>query len=86
MSIYKKPWYLYIAQCRDQTLYVGVARDVQRRIHEHNHTKRCKYTRSRQPVELVYKKRHASFALARKREVAIKKFTREKKLELIKSA
>lgn len=86
MSIYDKPWCVYIAKCRDETLYVGIALNVKRRIHEHNHTKRCKYTRARRPVELVYKKKYVSFSHARKREIALKKLSRIKKLKLIQSA
>lgn len=85
-TIYEKPWGVYIARCRDKTLYVGVARDVFKRIKEHNNTSRCKYTRFRKPIVLMYKEKCDNYNMARKRELEIKKFSREKKFEIISSS
>ena len=82
-SIYAQPWSVYIVKCRDKTLYVGVAKDVVKRIKEHNNTNRCKYTRFRKPIVLLYKKKCDNYNMARKRELEIKKFSRKKKLEII---
>jgi len=81
--IYKAPWFVYIAECRDKTLYVGIAIDAEKRVKEHNATSRCKYTRSRKPIKLVYKEICLNHNQAWKRERKIRSFTREKKLELI---
>jgi predicted GIY-YIG superfamily endonuclease len=81
--VYSKPWFVYIAQCCDESLYAGVALDVARRIHEHNHTSKCKYTRSRKPVALVYKESCPDHSSALKREIEIKRFGRQKKFNLI---
>ena len=35
-----KTWYVYIVQCADGTLYTGISTDVNRRLHEHNHSKK----------------------------------------------
>lgn len=52
-----KLWYVYIAECSDKSLYTGITTDIDRRISEHNNSnKGAKYTKSRQPVELVYYK------------------------------
>jgi len=80
---YDKAWFVYIAQCCDETLYSGVALDVARRIHEHNYTNKCRYTRSRKPVALVYKEACPNHSAALKREIAIKKLGRKDKFELI---
>ena len=80
---YNKPWFVYIAQCCDETLYAGVALDVARRIHEHNHTNKCRYTRSRKPIALVYKELCCNHSSALKREIEIKSFGKEKKFRLI---
>ena len=77
-------WYVYIAKCRDGTLYTGIAKDIGRRIKEHNTTGKCRYTKYRKPLMLVYKKKVSDYSTARKRECEIKKFSRKKKLELIK--
>jgi predicted GIY-YIG superfamily endonuclease len=82
---YSKPWFVYIAECKDKTLYTGIAKDVYKRIKEHNTTNKCRYTRSRKPIALKYKKKYSNYNLARKKETEIKKFSREKKFALINS-
>ena len=79
-------WYLYIAECRDKTLYVGITKDIQKRIREHNNTSKCRYTRYRKPVKLVYNEICPDYNSARKREREIKKFSRKKKFDLIDKA
>jgi len=79
----KEQWYLYIAECRDKTLYVGIAKDVARRIKEHNTESRCRYTRYRKPVRLVYQELCVDYGAARERESEVKKFSRKKKLGLM---
>ena len=81
----KAPWNVYILRCADGTLYTGVARDVQRRVNEHNSdpTLGARYTRSRLPVALVYQESAASRSAACKREFTIKSMRRQEKLEFI---
>jgi predicted GIY-YIG superfamily endonuclease len=31
-----KNWHVYIVRCSDDTLYTGIAKDVEKRIAEHN--------------------------------------------------
>ncbi len=81
-GIYNEPWFVYIAECRDKTLYVGVAKNAEQRIANHNKTNRCRYTRFRKPLILVHKELCNDYSTARKREAQIKKFSRKKKLEL----
>ena len=76
--------WVYIARCSDGSLYTGMATDVDRRIGEHNDGKGAKYTRSRRPVEEVYREECASKSAALKREAAIKRLSRAEKLNLIK--
>ena len=78
-------YYLYIVRCVDETLYTGIATDLERRIHEHNSSdKGAKYTRVRRPVKLVYSEVYPDRSTASKREYVIKKkMTREEKLRLI---
>ncbi|MDD5441673.1 MAG: GIY-YIG nuclease family protein [Candidatus Omnitrophica bacterium] len=78
-------WYLYIARCRDGTLYVGITKDVLRRIKEHNTTNKCRYTRFRKPITLIYSEKCESHSQALKREAEVKKWSRAKKLALIKA-
>ena len=48
--------YVYILRCADDTLYTGYTTDLKAREATHNAGKGAKYTRSRRPVTLVYKK------------------------------
>ena len=76
---------MYIVRCGDGTLYTGIARDVERRIVEHNGDDRlgARYTRSRRPVTLVYREAFTNRSEASKREAAIKRMTRGEKEQLI---
>ena len=48
-------WYFYVVRCCDNSLYAGITTDVDRRVSQHNTSKRgAKYTRSRRPVALVH--------------------------------
>jgi len=67
-------YYVYMVRCADDTLYTGIAKELQRRVDEHNSSdKGAKYTRTRRPVRLVYSERHPDRSSASKREYAIKK-------------
>ena len=77
-------YFVYIVQCSDDTLYTGITTDIKRRVEEHNSSdKGAKYTKLRRPVKLVYSEEAENRSCASKREYAIKKLSREKKLELM---
>ena len=75
--------FIYIVECKDKSLYTGWTNDVEARVKAHNEGKGAKYTKTRRPVKLVYTEEFATKQEATKREFAIKKLTREKKLKLI---
>lgn len=76
-------YYLYILQTQDNTLYCGIARDVQKRFQEHLSGKGAKYTRAHKPVKIVYIKEFESRSEAQKEEYRIKHLPKEEKLKLI---
>ena len=77
-------WFMYVVRCFDGSLYTGVTTDVTRRIHEHNSTKRgAKYTRSRRPVELVYRIVYKDRSAAQKAESRFKRLSRSQKMRKI---
>lgn len=78
-----KTWYVYLLRYKDDTLYCGITDDVQRRLEMHSSGKGAKYTRGRTPLELIYTESCSSHSEALKREYAIKRLTRNEKLELI---
>lgn len=78
--------YIYIVECSDKTLYVGCTNDLERRIFQHNNSKKgAHYTKLRRPVVLKYSEEFATLIKARRREVEIKSWRREQKLALIKT-
>ena len=78
-----KEFYVYILKCRDDSLYTGYTVNLNNRIRTHNRGKASKYTRGRLPVSLIYYESYATKGEALKRECAIKKLSREKKLQLV---
>ena len=53
------PWFLYLIECTDGSVYTGIAVDVQARFEKHVNGTGARYTRSRKPVQVL-----ASFELA----------------------
>jgi putative endonuclease len=79
-------WYVYMLKCSDDTLYTGIAKDVAKRIYEHNHddVRGSRYTRVRRPVRLAYQEPAHSRSEATQRERHIRRLTRKQKEALIK--
>jgi len=79
-------WFVYIVRCADDSLYTGITKDVDRRIQEHNEGDKlaAKYTRARRPVVLAYQETCESRSVATKREIEIKKLSREEKEEFLR--
>jgi len=75
--------YVYIVECADGTLYTGWTVNVEQRVKVHNAGRGARYTRMHKPVKLVYVEELPDRVAAQKRELEIKRWPREKKLELI---
>jgi len=75
--------YIYILRCGDGSLYTGIAKDVQRRLRQHQAGRGGKYTSTHLPVELVWQREVATWKDAMQTERSIKRLPREKKLQLI---
>jgi putative endonuclease len=74
---------IYILRCSDNTLYTGVAKDLQKRVESHRNGKGSKYVRARLPCELVYSESCADRSAAQRREYEIKQMKREEKEKLL---
>ena len=75
-------WYVYILECENKALYVGMTDNLDRRFDEHQTGKGGHYTAYSRPVKILY---HEEFELrsdAENRECQIKRWTHEKKLAL----
>lgn len=76
-------FFVYILQCRDDTLYTGWTTSLENRLKTHNQGKGAKYTKARLPVQMIYAEECRSKQQAMQREYEIKKMKRAKKMELI---
>ena len=84
-----KPYYVYIIECANGSLYTGITTDIDRRLIEHKSKKvGAKYTRAfgAKKVMALWATKNCENAKsnAMKLESRIKKLTRAKKIELIK--
>ena len=86
-SVSLENWYVYMVRCADNSLYTGITTDITRRIDEHNAKAGAgagaKYTRARQPVNLVYQQGPYSRSQAASREYEIKTYTKLQKEQLL---
>ena len=80
-------WYIYLIRCRDGSLYTGITTDVARRFAEHqgNNGTGAKYLRGRGPLMLVFQKKLGSRSLALGVESKVKKLSKARKEELIRT-
>ena len=79
----EKKYFVYILKCSDGSLYCGITNDRERRLAQHNRGTGAKYTRARRPVEMVWSEQAADKSAALRREIEIKKLSRNEKITLI---
>ncbi len=80
------PWFVYLIECTDGSVYTGVATDVARRYAEHAAGTGARYTRSHPPARLLASFPHPDRSSALKAEVAIKRMTPAQKRALAGAA
>ena len=72
-------WFLYLLECRDGSIYTGIATDVERRYALHLAGRGARYTRSRPPRRLLACFGFADRSTASRAEYAVKQLTPERK-------
>jgi putative endonuclease len=79
-------YYVYMLLCSDNSFYVGITNDLERRVGEHQYgfDERC-YTYTRRPVQLVYASDFQSVADAITWEKRLKSWSRTKKAALVRN-
>jgi len=77
------PWFCYMLECGDGSIYVGAARNPDERVKRHNWGVGSRHTSLRRPVRLVWSEEHRDEQAARAREAELKGWRRAKKLELV---
>jgi len=80
------PYYVYIMQCSDNSFYIGITNNLERRLSAHNEGIASKYTRSRRPVVLRYQELCGTRSQALIRECSLRLLSRKEKLALVESA
>lgn len=76
-------YFVYVVRCTDGTYYTGSAKDVRKRIQQHNAGDGAKYLRGKGPVELVYLREYRQRTDALRGEESLKRLTRRQKEALI---
>jgi putative endonuclease len=79
-------WYVYLIECRDGSLYTGIAIDVARRYAAHAAGKGARYTRAHPPLRLLAHFAYPDRAAASRAEYAIKQLTPARKRALCTEA
>ena len=70
-------------RCGDGSLYTGIAKDLDKRLAQHQAGRASRYTRSRLPVALVWSREIGSWGDALREEIRIKALSRAGKEVLV---
>lgn len=70
-----RPWYLYLIECADGSIYTGIAVDVAARYAAHCNGTGARYTRSHPPLRLLGYEAHADRSAASKAEYRVKRLS-----------
>ena len=75
-------WFVYVIECRDGSLYTGIAIDVDKRYDLHVAGKGARYTRSHPPARVLAQFDYPDRSSASKAEYAIKRLAPDAKRAL----
>lgn len=71
----QKPWFLYLIECSDGSIYTGITVDVAARYAAHAAGKGARYTRSHPPRCLLAVVEYADRSEASRAEYAVKQWS-----------
>jgi putative endonuclease len=74
-----KPWYLYLIECRDGSIYTGIAVDAAARYAAHTEGRGARYTRSHPPERLLAVLEYPDRSSASKAEHEVKQLSADEK-------
>ena len=77
-------YFVYMIKNSANKLYVGITQNPNERVAYHNNKRGAKFTKYIPDFEIVLLEQYDTLAQARKREIQIKKWRRDKKEVLIK--
>ncbi len=81
----RKPWFLYLIECEDLSIYTGIAVDVAARYAAHQNGTGARYTRAHPPKELLTVVEYKSRSAASQAEYMIKQMTAREKRAFARS-
>ncbi len=81
--LYDKMYYVYIAKNSINKLYVGVTENPQSRVYIYNQKRGAKFTKYVPDFKIIFLEEYSNLVEARRREIQIKKWRRDKKELLI---
>ena len=76
-------YFVYIILCENKGLYTGFSTNVEKRFAKHKRGKGSSYTQANKALKIVYTEEFSTKGEALSREAQIKRWRREKKLNLI---
>lgn len=74
-----RPWFVYLIECRDGSVYTGITTDVAARYAVHVAGKGARYTRAHPPLRLLASEMHADRSAAARAEYRIKRLSPKEK-------
>lgn len=75
--------YVYIIKNDDDKIYIGSSNNPQQRLNYHNENRGAFFTKNQKPFKIALLEKYETLLEARKREVQIKNWRRDKKEKLI---
>lgn len=80
---YVHMYFVYMMKNSYDDLYIGITEDPQQRLNYHNENRGALFTKRDSKFQIVFLEKHPALADARRREIQIKKWRRDKKEYLI---
>ena len=74
------PWFVYILECQDNSLYTGITNDIEKRMATHKAGKGSKYVRAKRFKQLLHTISVETKSEALKLEYQIKQLERNDKI------
>jgi len=81
-----KQWFVYIVEAENGNFYTGITTDLARRFSQHKSKQGgARFFHTSAAKKMVYQESQPNRSAASKREAAIKKLSRQAKIDLIKN-
>jgi putative endonuclease len=75
--------FVYMLRCGDGSLYTGIAKDLHKRLAQHQAGRASRYTRARLPVALAWSREIETWGDALREEIRLKRLSRAEKEVLV---